>query len=95
MKWIIKSLIRELIRLILGGGNSFVGLPWNYINPVACLFGINLLTCSGTGNRIECRTKRLGNMRIYVYGNNNHIIIEEGVIFKNGKIWCEDNGYTL
>lgn len=91
---IIKSLARKLMN-INGGGNYFVGFPWIYKSPMSCLFGINRFVCCGTGNRIECKTKRLGNVRIYVYGNNNHILIEEGVIFKSGKIWCEDNGCTL
>lgn len=93
MMRIIKSLTRRLTNL--NGGNSFVGLPWYYTNPIACLFGISRLIWRGTGNRIECKTKRLGHVRIYVYGNNNHILIEDGVIFKKGKIWCEDNGCTL
>lgn len=52
---------------------------------MACLFRTNRLILCGTGNLIECRANRSGHMRIYVYENNNYILIEEGVTFKHSK----------
>lgn len=37
------------------------------------------------------RSKLPKDVRIFIYGNNHHLIVEKNVIFKRGHIWFEDH----
>lgn len=69
---------------------------YNWLGGVK-LIGTNKLTLirqlrvHGKGNVVELHSHLPKDVKIYIYGNNHRLIIEENVIFKEGVIWFEDN----
>ena len=49
----------------------------------------------GTNNIIDVRSKLPKDVRIFIYGNNHHLIVEENVTFKKGHIWFEDHNCEI
>lgn len=45
----------------------------------------------GVNNTIDVRSRLPKDVRIFIYGNNHRLVIEEGVTFKQGKVWFEDH----
>lgn len=41
------------------------------------------------------RSKLPKDVRIFIYGNNHHLIVEKNVIFKRGHIWFEDHNCEI
>lgn len=50
---------------------------------------------SGNNNWVECRSSEIGNVELRILGNDNRLLIEEGVVFKEGMIWIEDSGNEI
>lgn len=49
----------------------------------------------GKNNVIELHSRLPKGVQIYIYGNGNHLRIGEGVTFKKGVIWFEDDGGSI
>ncbi len=49
----------------------------------------------GDNNVIICDSAEIHDVKLLLLGNNNKIIIEENVIFKNGVLWIEDNNNEI
>ncbi|WP_148367424.1 MULTISPECIES: hypothetical protein [Bacteroidaceae] len=45
----------------------------------------------GINNTIDVRSRPPKDVRIFIYGNNHRLVIEEGVTFKQGKVWFENH----
>lgn len=71
------------IRRIQGNNNSLVGIHRKNIGFIR-----------GDKNQV-INQGYLGGTKLYIYGSNNTITIEDGVVFKDGKIWIEDNNNTI
>lgn len=46
-------------------------------------------------NTIEVYSHLPKDVHIYIYGNNNHLVIGRNVTFKKGIIWFEDNNCEI
>ena len=82
----IKRYVLSNIQLIMGGV-KVVGL-----NRFS-LFG--QLIVNGAGNVIEIYSPLPKSVQLHFYGNNHHLIIDKGVVFKKGVVWFEDNGCEI
>ena len=71
----------------IGCGNTYKG--------IGMFYRISHMIVSGSGNTIECYGKLGKDVRIRVYGNNHHLIIGKGVVFKSGCVWFEDDGCKI
>lgn len=82
----IKAIISRTKRLCykFGGGK-------NNIHGINIIYKLQNVVISGCHNTIDVRSKLPKGVRIFVRGNNHKLIIEEGVIFKRGNIFFEDN----
>ena len=49
----------------------------------------------GTNNTIDVKSRLPKDVRIFIYGNNHHLIVEENVTFKKGLIWFEDHNCEI
>lgn len=49
----------------------------------------------GNNNKIECYSHKIGSVKIFIYGDNHHLIIHKGVIYKKGTIWFEDSNNEI
>lgn len=59
---------------------------------------LSLLRClhvRGTNNIIEMHSRLSKDVQIYIYGNNNHLVIGHNVTFKKGVVWFEDNNCQI
>lgn len=52
-------------------------------------------TLLGKNNVLDIRSRIPKDVRIVIYGNNHKLIIEEGVTFKKGQIWFEDQNCEI
>lgn len=48
-----------------------------------------------TNNIIEVHSHLSKDVQIYIYGNNNHLVIGNNVTFKKGIVWFEDNNCQI
>lgn len=53
------------------------------------------LIVNGVGNVIEVHSSLPKSVKLHFYGNNHHLIIDKGVVFRQGVIWFEDNGCEM
>ena len=53
------------------------------------------LRIHGNNNKIECYSHKIGSVKILIYGDNHHLIINKGVIYKRGTIWFEDSNNEI
>ena len=49
----------------------------------------------GINNIIEVHSHLSKDIQIYIYGNNNHLVIGHNVTFKKGVVWFEDNNCQI
>lgn len=86
MVHITKAIVFRISRFLnkLGGGG-------NKLHGIGLSHRFHNLEIIGTNNVIDVRSKLPKDVRIFIYGNNHCLIIEEGVTFKRGQIWFEDH----
>lgn len=91
MKKILSSVYHYFrnINSVLFKNNTIKGLSLKY------LIGGKYLTINGNNNKIINKCKHLGDVQIVMYGNNHTLVIEEGVVFKNGTLWFENEGCII
>lgn len=53
------------------------------------------LIINGVGNVIEVHSPLPKSVKLHFYGNYHHLIIDKGVVFRQGVIWFEDNGCEM
>lgn len=59
------------------------------------LWGLRFLNPFSSKHKINIQSKAIGKVKVFLYGLNHELIIEEGVVFKRGKIWFEDNNCRI
>lgn len=87
MNAVFEKIIRRLPLLNLLGGVKCIGVS-----------KFSLLRClhvRGTNNIIEVHSHLSKDVQIYIYGNNNHLVIGNNVTFKKGIVWFEDNNCQI
>ena len=86
MAHITKALVFRIKRFLnkLGGGG-------NKLHGIRLSRRFHNVDIIGTNNIIDVRSKLPKDVRIFIYGNNHHLIVEENVTFKRGHIWFEDH----
>jgi len=62
---------------------------------VSLLWALRHLHLYSEDFRIDIRTKKLGDVHIYMYGNGHELIIEDDVKIKKGTIWFENNNCRI
>ena len=73
-------ILKDFCRLLTGiGGVKCIG--------VSKLSLLRCLHVRGTNNIIEIHSRLSKNVQIYIYGNNNHLVIGHNVTFKKGVVW--------
>ena len=68
--------------------NKWVG---NNVRGISLLRRFYSFEIVGVNNTIDVRSRLPKDVRIFIYGNNHRLVIEEGVTFKQGKVWFEDH----
>lgn len=68
--------------------NLLGGVKCKGVNKLSLLKSLHV---RGTNNVIEAYSRLPKDVQIYIYGSNNHLVIENNVTFKKGVIWFEDN----
>lgn len=87
MNAVFEKIIRRLPLLDLLGGVKCIG--------VSKLSLLRCLHVRGTNNIIEMHSRLSKDVQIYIYGNNNHLVIGHNVTFKKGVVWFEDNNCQI
>ena len=90
MAHITKALVFRIKRFLnkLGGGG-------NKLHGIRLSRRFHNVDIIGTNNIIDVRSKLPKDVRIFIYGNNHHLIVEENVTFKKGHIWFEDHNCEI
>ncbi len=84
MVQIIKAIYNAIFP-IKGGGNIIRGTHKFHL--------LGKIIIRGRNNKIVCNSKQVWkDVRIKIYGDNNTLIIKDGVVIKKGLIWFEDSG---
>lgn len=79
----MRKLILKPFSVMGRGKNRYVGFGY--------FARLRSLTIVGKGNSIELKSSLPSSVRIVIYGNNNHLVIDKNVNYKAGLIWIEDN----
>ena len=79
----MRKLILKPFSVMGRGKNRYVGFGY--------FLRLRSLTIVGKGNSIELKSSLPSSVRIVIYGNNNHLVIDKNVNYKAGLIWIEDN----
>ena len=90
MAHITKALFFRISRFLnkLGGGG-------NKLHGIGLLHRLQNVKIVGTNNTIDVKSRLPKDVRIFIYGNNHHLIVEENVTFKKGLIWFEDHNCEI
>ena len=77
MAHITKALFFRISRFLnkLGGGD-------NKLHGIGLLHRLQNVKIVGTNNTIDVKSRLPKDVRIFIYGNNHHLIVEENVTFK-------------
>lgn len=76
--------IYNCLRPIIGENNKVLGISKRKI------------LIRGNNNIIECYSRYIySDVKIIMYGNNHHLLIEKDVIMKKGMFWFEDVGNMI
>jgi acetyltransferase-like isoleucine patch superfamily enzyme len=77
------------LKIIINGKNNKVHKKFSYIRRTK-------VTIIGSNNSIEFgNSSRYKNINIYIYGNNNELIIKDGVFCMNTEFYFEDSGNII
>lgn len=91
----LKKLFSALYQRLFILFNELFPLGRNRIVGIGFLKRLNSVIITGRGNILECYGKIGRDVKIRVYGNNHHLLVEKDVLFKSGCIWFEDENCKI
>lgn len=91
----LQKLYNALCQRLFMVFNGLFSLGRNRIVGIGFIKRLNSVIITGEGNILECYGKIGRDVRIRVYGNNHHLLIEKDVLIKSGCIWFEDENCEI